>query len=195
MARSRNKVELIGNLGNDPDIKYSANGNQVTRISVATTEKWKDSSGNPQERTEWHRVVFFGKLAEIAGEYLSKGTQVFIDGKLRYEKVTTDDGDRYYTDIIAEELNILGGGQNSNRGERNDSDYGDRDSGRNRGGGNRNNQGQSQRGGGNSSYRQNSSGGSRSGNNSRDNDRRSDNGRANDGERLERAYADDDIPF
>lgn len=120
MARSRNVVELIGNLGNDPDIKHSSSGGTITRISVATTEKWNDKSGNQQERTEWHRVVFFGKLAEIAGEYLAKGMQVFIEGKLRYEKVSTDQGDRYYTDIVAEELIMFNSGGGERRDRNND---------------------------------------------------------------------------
>ncbi|MCD9046723.1 single-stranded DNA-binding protein [Luteimonas sp. MHLX1A] len=121
MARSRNFVELIGNLGNDPDVKYTQANKPVTRISVATSEQWKDNDGNPRERTEWHRVVFFGKLAEIAAEYLKKGSQVFIEGKLRYEKVSTDDGDRYYTDIVADEL-IMFNAAGGERRERSDDD-------------------------------------------------------------------------
>jgi len=112
MARGINKVILVGNLGNDPDVKYTQGGGQVTTISVATTEAWKDKqTGQMQERTEWHRVKFFGRLAEIAGEYLKKGRQVYIEGSLRTDKYTGKDGvERYTTDIIANEMQMLGGG-------------------------------------------------------------------------------------
>ena len=112
MARGINKVILVGNLGNDPDVKYSQGGSAVTTISVATTEAWKDKqTGQQQERTEWHRVKFFGRLAEIAGEYLKKGRQVYIEGSLRTDKYTGKDGvERYTTDIIASEMQMLGGG-------------------------------------------------------------------------------------
>jgi len=112
MARGINKVILVGNLGNDPDIKYTQGGGQVTTISVATTDAWKDKqTGQMQERTEWHRVKFFGRLAEIAGEYLKKGRQVYIEGSLRTDKYTGKDGvERYSTDIIANEMQMLGGG-------------------------------------------------------------------------------------
>ena len=111
MARGINKVILVGNLGNDPDVKYSQGGSAITTISVATTEAWKDKqSGQMQERTEWHRVKFFGRLAEIAGEYLKKGRQVYIEGSLRTDKYTGKDGvERYTTDIIASEMQMLGG--------------------------------------------------------------------------------------
>lgn len=112
MARGINKVILVGNLGNDPDVKYSQGGSAITTISVATTEAWKDKqTGQQQERTEWHRVKFFGRLAEIAGEYLKKGRQVYIEGSLRTDKYTGKDGvERYTTDIIASEMQMLGGG-------------------------------------------------------------------------------------
>ena len=112
MARGINKVILVGNLGNDPDVKYTQSGTTITTISVATTEAWKDKqSGQMQERTEWHRVKFFGRLAEIAGEYLKKGRQVYVEGSLRTEKYTGKDGvERYTTDIIANEMQMLGGG-------------------------------------------------------------------------------------
>ena len=112
MARGINKVILVGNLGNDPDVKYTQSGTTITTISVATTEAWKDKqSGQQQERTEWHRVKFFGRLAEIAGEYLKKGRQVYIEGSLRTDKYTGKDGvERYTTDIIASEMQMLGGG-------------------------------------------------------------------------------------
>ena len=112
MARGINNVILVGNLGNDPDVKYSQSGTTVITICLATTESWKDKqSGQMQERTEWHRVKFFGRLAEIAGEYLKKGRQVYIEGSLRTDKYTGKDGvERYSTDIIANEMQMLGGG-------------------------------------------------------------------------------------
>jgi len=110
MARGINKVILVGNLGNDPDVKYTQSGMAVTRISLATTSVRKDRDGNTQERTEWHRVVFFGKLGEIAGEYLRKGRQVYIEGSIRYDKYTGQDGvEKYSTDIVADEMQMLGG--------------------------------------------------------------------------------------
>ena len=110
MARSVNKAILIGNLGNDPDTKYTQAGMAITRISLATTSVRKDRDGNQQERTEWHRVVFFGKLGEIAGEYLRKGSQVYVEGSIRYDKYTGQDGvDKYTTDIVASEMQMLGG--------------------------------------------------------------------------------------
>ena len=110
MARGINKVILVGNLGNDPEVRYSQSGSALTTISVATSESWKDKDGNMQERTEWHRVKFFGRLAEIAGEYLKKGGQVYIEGRLRTEKYTDKAGiEKYSTDIIADEMQMLGG--------------------------------------------------------------------------------------
>lgn len=110
MARGINKVILVGNLGNDPETKYTQGGMAITRISLATTSVRKDRDGNQQERTEWHRVVFFGKLAEIAGEYLRKGSQVYVEGSLRYDKYTGQDGvEKYSTDIVADEMQMLGG--------------------------------------------------------------------------------------
>ncbi|WP_293714327.1 single-stranded DNA-binding protein [Stenotrophomonas sp. UBA7606] len=110
MARGINKVILVGNLGNDPDTKYTQAGMAITRISLATTSVRKDRDGNQQERTEWHRVVFFGKLGEIAGEYLRKGSSVYVEGELRYDKYTGQDGvEKYTTDIVANEMQMLGG--------------------------------------------------------------------------------------
>ena len=111
MARGINKVILVGNLGNDPDVKATQGGTTITTISVATSEQWKDKqTGQPQERTEWHRVKFFGRLAEIAGDYLRKGSQVYIEGSLRTDKYTDKNGiERYTTDIIANEMQMLGG--------------------------------------------------------------------------------------
>ena len=111
MARGINKVILVGNLGNDPDVKATQGGTTITTISVATSEQWKDKqTGQPQERTEWHRVKFVGRLAEIAGDYLRKGSQVYIEGSLRTDKYTDKNGiERYTTDIIANEMQMLGG--------------------------------------------------------------------------------------
>jgi single-strand DNA-binding protein len=110
MARGINKAILVGNLGNDPETKYTQGGMAVTKISLATTSVRKDRDGNTQEKTEWHRVTFFGKLGEIAAEYLRKGSQVYVEGSIRYSEHTGDDGQkRYYTDIIADEMQMLGG--------------------------------------------------------------------------------------
>ena len=110
MARGINKVILVGNLGNDPEVRYSQSGSAITTLSVATSESWKDKDGNQQERTEWHRVKAFGRLAEIMGEYLKKGRQVYIEGSLRTEKYTDKNGvEKYSTDIIADEMQMLGG--------------------------------------------------------------------------------------
>ncbi|ALN79814.1 MULTISPECIES: single-stranded DNA-binding protein [Lysobacter] len=111
MARGINKVILVGNLGNDPETKYTQGGMAVTTLSLATTSVRKDKDGQTQERTEWHRVKLFGKLGEIAGEYLRKGRQVYIEGSIRYDKFTGQDGvEKYFTDIIADEMQMLGGG-------------------------------------------------------------------------------------
>jgi len=111
MARGINKVILIGHLGKDPEVRYSPNGGAVTNITLATSESWKDkNTGEKQERTEWHRVVFFGKLAEIAGEYLKKGSQVYLEGRLQTRKWQDKEGkDRYTTEIVAGEMQMLGG--------------------------------------------------------------------------------------
>ncbi len=112
MARGINKVIVVGNLGADPETRYTASGTPITSLSVATSEQWTDKqSGQKQERTEWHRVKMFGRLAEIAGEYLKKGRQVYIEGSLRTDKYTGKDGiERYSTEIIANEMQMLGGG-------------------------------------------------------------------------------------
>ena len=111
MARGVNKVTLIGNLGADPEIRYTANGSAVANVRLATAESWRDrESGEQQERTEWHRVVFFSRLAEIVGEYLKKGSQVYIEGRLQTRKWQDRDGnDRYTTEIVANEMQMLGG--------------------------------------------------------------------------------------
>jgi len=109
MARGINKVILIGNLGRDPEVRYMPSGSAVTNVSVATSDSWRDKqSGEMQERTEWHNVVFFGKLAEIAGEYLKKGSKVFVEGSLRTRKWQDKSGaDRYTTEIVANEMQML----------------------------------------------------------------------------------------
>ena len=111
MARGVNKAILVGNLGNDPDMRYTAGGAAVANISVATAESWRDKeTGEQQERTEWHRVVFFGRLAEIVGEYLRKGSQVYVEGRIQTRKWQDKDGqDRWSTEIVANELQMLGG--------------------------------------------------------------------------------------
>jgi single-strand DNA-binding protein len=120
MARGINKVILVGNCGQDPETKYLPSGGAVTNISIATSDSWKDKqTGQPQERTEWHRVVFFNRLAEIAGEYLKKGSKVYVEGSLRTRKWQDKSGaDRYTTEIVASEMQMLdsrgdaGGGMN-----------------------------------------------------------------------------------
>jgi single-strand DNA-binding protein len=108
-ARGVNKVIIVGNMGKDPEVRYMPSGGAVTNITVATSEAWKDKqTGNNQERTEWHRVVFFNRLAEIAGEYLKKGSKVYIEGSLRTRKWQGKDGqDRYTTEIVASEMQML----------------------------------------------------------------------------------------
>jgi single-strand DNA-binding protein len=111
MARGINKVILVGNLGADPDTRYMPSGKAVTNIRIATSESWKDKqTGDQQERTEWHSVVMYDKLGEIAAEYLRKGSQVYIEGKLRTRKWQDKEGkDRYTTEIIADQMQMLGG--------------------------------------------------------------------------------------
>ncbi len=111
MARGVNKVIVVGNLGQDPETRYMPSGSAVTNLRVATNESWKDKqTGEQKDRTEWHSVAMFGRLAEIAAEYLRKGSQVYIEGKLRTRKWQDKDGnDRYTTEIIADEMQMLGG--------------------------------------------------------------------------------------
>lgn len=108
---SLNKVLLIGNLGRDPETKFLPNGDAVANVTIATTESWKDKgSGERQEKTEWHRVTFYKRLAEIAGQYLKKGSQVYVEGRIETRKWTDKEGkDRYSTEIIASEMKMLGG--------------------------------------------------------------------------------------
>jgi single-strand DNA-binding protein len=109
---SVNKVILIGNLGRDPETRYMPDGGAITNISIATTDVWKDNAGEKQEKTEWHRVAFFGKLAEIAGEYLKKGSQVYVEGRLQTRKWQDKEGvDKYTTEVIADRMQMLGSRQ------------------------------------------------------------------------------------
>lgn len=109
MARGVNKVTLIGNLGADPDVRYMPNGNPVANLTIATSSGWRDKqSGEMQERTEWHRVIFFNRLAEIVGQYLKKGSKVYVEGSLRTRKWQDKSGaDRYTTEIVANEMQML----------------------------------------------------------------------------------------
>lgn len=110
MMASVNKVILVGNLGRDPEVRFMPNGDAVCNFSIATTDSWKDKSGAKQERTEWHNIVMYRKLAEIAGEYLKKGRPVYIEGSLQTRKWQTKEGqDRYSTEIIANQMQMLGG--------------------------------------------------------------------------------------
>lgn len=111
MARGINKAIIVGNVGQDPEVRYMPSGSAVAELSVATTEQWKDkNSGEKQERTEWHRITFFGRLAEIVGEYIRKGSQIYVEGSIRTEKWQDKQGnDRYTTKIIANEMQMLGG--------------------------------------------------------------------------------------
>lgn len=118
---SVNKVILIGNLGADPETRYLPSGDAVTNIRIATTEKWRDKGGEQQEHTEWHRIAFFGKLAEIAGEYLKKGSPVYVEGRIRTRKWQDKEGqDKYSTEIVAQGMQLLGsrgGGAGASAGD------------------------------------------------------------------------------
>lgn len=113
MARGVNKVILVGNLGKDPDVKYLPNGGAVANLTLATSERWKDkTTGEEQEKTEWHRVVMFGRLGEITGQYLKKGSKIYVEGKLQTRKWQDKEGvERYTTDIVANEMQMLDGKQ------------------------------------------------------------------------------------
>ena len=114
---SVNKVILLGNLGRDPETRYTTGGDAVTTLNIATSEQWKDKSGEKQERTEWHRVVLFARLAEIAGEYLKKGRSVYIEGRLQTRKYTDKDGvEKYSTEIVADRMQLLGGREGGGTG-------------------------------------------------------------------------------
>ena len=144
MARGINKVILVGNLGSDPELRSTGGGTSICTFSLATSESWTDkNSGEKQERTEWHRIKIFGRLGEIAAEYLKKGRQVYIEGSIRTDKFTGKDGvEKYFTDIIASEMQMLGsneGGGGGGQRERPQSSGGQRQGGGNYGNQSRNN--------------------------------------------------------
>ncbi len=166
---SVNKVIILGNLGRDPETRYTTGGDAVTNLNIATSERWKDKSGEKQERTEWHRVVLFGRQAEIAEQYLEKGRSVYIEGRLQTRKYTDKEGvEKYATEIVGDRIQLLGGG--------------DRDGG----GGNRERSGGGERGG--DRDRGDDSRGRASGS-------RGSNERKSAERRNEQADFDDDIPF
>lgn len=120
---SVNRATIIGNLGNDPEIRYSSGGDAIANLSIATTDNWKDKNGDKQEKTEWHRVTMFGKLAEICGEYLKKGSQVYIEGKLQTRKWTDKSNiERYTTEIVADRMQMLGGNRKADDSKSDDID-------------------------------------------------------------------------
>jgi len=115
---SVNKVILLGNLGRDPETRYTTGGDAVCNLSIATSEQWKDKNGEKQERTEWHRVVLFGRQAEIAGEYLKKGRSVYVEGRLQTRKYTDKDGvEKYSTEIVGDRMQLLGSGRDAGGGD------------------------------------------------------------------------------
>ena len=117
-TRGVNKVILVGNLGNDAEVRYMPNGNAVANLSLATSESWKDQQGQVQERTEWHRLTMYRRLAEIAGEYLKKGSQIYVEGKLQTRKWQDQQGqDRYTTEIIVDQMQMLGGREGGQGGQ------------------------------------------------------------------------------
>ncbi len=129
---SVNKVILIGNLGRDPETRYTTGGDAITNLNIATSEQWKDKSGEKQEKTEWHRVVLFGRQAEIAGEYLKKGRSVYIEGRLQTRKYTDKDGvEKYSTEIVGDRMQLLGSREGSGGA---DADFGGESSSRPSGG-------------------------------------------------------------
>ena len=153
-----NKVILVGNLGNDPEVRYMPNGNAVANLSLATSESWKDQQGQVQERTEWHRLTMYRRLAEIAGEYLKKGSQIYVEGKLQTRKWQDQQGqDKYTTEIIVDQMQMLGG-RNNNGG-------GNQGNNQNQGGGYNQGNNQNQGGGYNQGNNQNQGGGYNQGNN------------------------------
>ena len=127
---SVNKVILVGNLGADPEVRYMPSGDAITNARIATTDSWKDKNGEKQEKTEWHRVSFFGKLAEIAGEYLKKGSQIYVEGRLQTRKWQDKDGqDKYSTEIVADRMQMLGSRQGMGGGDREREPAGEREGG------------------------------------------------------------------
>ena len=131
---SVNKVILLGNLGRDPETRYTTGGDAVTNLRIATSEQWKDKSGEKQERTEWHSVVLFGRTAEIAAEYLKKGRSVYIEGRLQTRKYTDKEGvEKYSTEVVADRMQLIGGARDSGGGG--DADFGGGSGGGGGGGG------------------------------------------------------------
>ena len=127
---SVNKVILLGNLGRDPETRYTTGGDAVTNLRIATSEQWKDKSGEKQERTEWHTVVLFGRQAEIAGEYLKKGRSVYIEGRLQTRKYTDKEGvEKYSTEIVADRMQLLGSARDAGAGSGGDVEFGGGDAG------------------------------------------------------------------
>lgn len=191
MARGINKVILVGNLGADPEVRYTAGGSAITSIRIATSESWKDKqTGEQQERTEWHRIKFFGRLAEIAGEYLKKGRQVYVEGRLQTDKYTDKDGvERYTTDIIANEMQMLGG--NAEGGGGGSGGGGSRGGGQRGGGGGG---GYERSGGGGGGYGGGGGGYERSGGGGGGYDRPSGGGAARNNPPADN-FDDDEIPF
>src|SRR5437762_1682078 len=121
---SVNKVILLSNLGRDPETRYTTGGDAVTTLNIASSEQWKDKSGEKQERTEWHRVVLFARLAEIAGEYLKKGRSVYIEGRLQTRKYTDKDGvEKYSTEIVADRMQLIGGARDVGAGSGGDAEF------------------------------------------------------------------------
>jgi single-strand DNA-binding protein len=121
---SVNKVILIGNLGRDPETRYTTGGDAVTNLNIATSETWKDKAGEKQEKTEWHRVVLFGRQAEIAGEYLKKGRSVYIEGRLQTKKYTDKDGvEKYSTEIVGDRMQLLGSKDGGSGGGGGDTEF------------------------------------------------------------------------
>ena len=120
---SVNKVILLGNLGRDPELRFMPNGDAVCNFSIATTDSWKDKAGEKQERTEWHNIVMYRKLAEIAGEYLKKGSSIYVEGRLQTRKWQTKEGqDRYTTEVIADSMQMLGGRSNASQSDKSSDD-------------------------------------------------------------------------
>jgi single-strand DNA-binding protein len=158
---SVNKVILLGNLGRDPETRYTTGGDAVTNLNIATSEQWKDKSGEKQERTEWHRVVLFGRQAEIAGEYLKKGRSVYIEGRLQTRKYTDKDGvEKYSTEIVADRMQLLGGRDGPGGGSGGDVEFagatsGGASSGGGGGGGRRESSGGGAKGGGGAAGKKN----------------------------------------
>ena len=188
-----NKVILVGNLGNDPEVRYMPNGNAVANLSLATSESWKDQQGQVQERTEWHRLTMYRRLAEIAGEYLKKGSQIYVEGKLQTRKWQDQQGqDKYTTEIIVDRMQMLGGRNNNGGGNQGGYNQGNN---QNQGGYNQGNN-QNQGGGNQGGYNQNQGGNNGGGNQGGGNQNQ---GGQNAGKNPPMAEPDfdfdDDIPF